>query len=80
MLGQMKKPSTSEEKETETIKHTTQNLLGPTLPHLRNWDFLSVTHGKNAGKSGQEGREERFGLTRAQIREESLYFFVGIYL
>lgn len=30
------KPSTSEEKQTETIKHTTQSLLGHTFPHLRN--------------------------------------------
>lgn len=65
------KPSTSEE-ETETIKHTTQNFLGHTFHHLRSWDFLIVTHGKNTGESDQEGR--------AQIREESLYFFVGIYL
>lgn len=73
------KPLTTKEKQTETIKHTTQNLLGHTFPHFRNWDRLSVTHGKNTGKSDQEGREERFGLTWAQIRKESLYFFVGAY-
>lgn len=39
------KPFASEEKQTETIKHTTQSLLGHTFPHLRNWYCLSVTHG-----------------------------------